>query len=309
MNRQSPYFRQVSLLVRVLPIVGQSSCFALKGGTAINLFYREMPRLSVDIDLVYLPVKDRTSSLSEITLEMKKMTSNIKGILPGVKIQYSFLNQSETIVRIIIEWERTIIKVEVSPVLRGSVFPSSLRRISTIPEGIFGFAEVPVVSFEDLFAGKIVAALDRQHPRDLFDIKYLLENEGITPRLKESFIVYLISHNRRILEILKPNYKNITDIYNTDFEGMTTDPVSIGELERARELLVKEIYLSLNDRDRDFLIGFKTGEPDWSYFSVSHIKELPAVKWKMYNLDQLKARTRMQMVKELEQVLYLKFQH
>jgi predicted nucleotidyltransferase component of viral defense system len=292
MNRQSPYFRQVSLLVRVLPIVGQSSCFALKGGTAINLFYREMPRLSVDIDLVYLPVKDRTSSLSEITLEMKKMTSNIKGILPGVKIQYSFLNQSETIVRIIIEWERTIIKVEVSPVLRGSVFPSSLRRISTIPEGIFGFAEVPVVSFEDLFAGKIVAALDRQHPRDLFDIKYLLENEGITPRLKESFIVYLISHNRRILEILKPNYKNITDIYNTDFEGMTTDPVSIGELERARELLVKEIYLSLNDRDRDFLIGFKTGEPDWSYFSVSHIKELPAVKWKMYNLDQLKARTR-----------------
>lgn len=304
MDRQSPYFRQVSLLVRVLPIVGQSSCFALKGGTAINLFYREMPRLSVDIDLVYLPVKDRTSSLSEITLEMKRIASGIKGILPNVKIQYSYLNQSETIVRILIEWERTIIKVEVSPVLRGTVFPSSLRRISPEPESIFGFAEVPAVSFEDLFAGKIVAALDRQHPRDLFDIKYLLENEGITPRLKESFIVYLISHNRKILEILNPNYKDISDMYNTDFEGMTTDPVSIGELERARELLVKEISLSLDDRDRNFLISFKDGEPDWSYFSVSHIKELPAVKWKMYNLNQLKAGTRKQMVKELEQVLY-----
>ncbi|MCF6335345.1 MAG: nucleotidyl transferase AbiEii/AbiGii toxin family protein [Spirochaetales bacterium] len=304
MNRQSPYFRKVSLLVRVLHIVGQSSCFALKGGTAINLFYREMPRLSVDIDLVYLPIKDRTGSLSEITLEMKRIAFGIKGILPDVKIQYSFLNQSETIARILIEWERTIIKVEVSPVLRGTVFPTSLRRISTVPESIFGFAEVPVVSFEDLFAGKIVAALDRQHPRDLFDIKYLLENEGITPWLKESFIVYLISHNRRILEILNPNYKDITDMYNIDFEGMTTDPVSIGELERARELLVKEISLRLNDKDRDFLIRFKAGEPDWSYFSVSHIKELPAVKWKMYNLDHLKAGIRKQMVKELEQVLY-----
>ncbi len=304
MDRQSPYFKQVSLLVRVLPIVGQSSCFALKGGTAINLFYREMPRLSVDIDLGYLPLKDRTNSLSEITLEMKRIASGIKGIIPDVKIQYSFLNQSETIVRILIEWERTKIKVEVSPVLRGTVFPSFLRRISTAPESIFGFAEVPVVSFEDLFAGKIVAALDRQHPRDLFDIKYLLENEGITPRLKESFIVYLISHNRRILEILKPNYKDITDMYKTDFEGMTTDPVSIGELERARELLVKEIYLSLNEKDRNFLIRFKAGEPDWSYFSVSHIKELPAVKWKQFNLDQLKAGTRKRMVKELEQVLY-----
>jgi len=202
MDRQNPYFSQVSLLVRVLPIVGKASCFALKGGTAINLFYRKMPRLSVDIDLVYMPLKDRTDSLSEITSEMKRIASGIKEIIPDVKIQYSFLNQSETIVRILIEWERTIIKVEVSPVLRGTVFPTSLRRISTVPESIFGFAEVPVVSFEDLFAGKIVAALDRQHPRDLFDIKYLLENEGITSRLKESFIVYLISHNRKILEIL-----------------------------------------------------------------------------------------------------------
>jgi len=304
MDRQNPYFSQVSLLVRVLPIVGKASCFALKGGTAINLFYRKMPRLSVDIDLVYMPLKDRTDSLSEITSEMKRIASGIKEIIPDVKIQYSFLNQSETIVRILIEWERTIIKVEVSLVLRGTVFPTSLRRISTVPESIFGFAEVPVVSFEDLFAGKIVAALDRQHPRDLFDIKYLLENEGITSRLKESFIVYLISHNRRILEILKPNYKDITDMYNTYFEGMNTNPVSIGELEKARELLVKEIHLSLDDRDRNFLISFKAGEPDWSYFSVSHIKELPAVKWKMYNLDQLKTGTRKQMVKELEQVLY-----
>lgn len=55
MDNKNPYFRQVALLVRLLPLIGRYSCFALKGGTAINLFYRDMPRLSVDIDLVYVP--------------------------------------------------------------------------------------------------------------------------------------------------------------------------------------------------------------------------------------------------------------
>lgn len=48
------YRRQVQLLVRVLPLVDTEKCFALKGGTAINLFYRALPRLSVDIDLLYI---------------------------------------------------------------------------------------------------------------------------------------------------------------------------------------------------------------------------------------------------------------
>ena len=60
------YRRQVQLLVRTLPLVAQEECFALKGGTAINLFYRNLPRLSVDIDLAYLPLADRAQSLAEI---------------------------------------------------------------------------------------------------------------------------------------------------------------------------------------------------------------------------------------------------
>jgi len=50
------YMRQVALLVRTLPYIARHEAFALKGGTAINLFYRDMPRLSVDIDLTYLPL-------------------------------------------------------------------------------------------------------------------------------------------------------------------------------------------------------------------------------------------------------------
>ena len=60
------YVKQVRLLLSVLPDMAREPVFALKGGTAINLFYRDMPRLSVDIDLTYLPVADRQSSLEGI---------------------------------------------------------------------------------------------------------------------------------------------------------------------------------------------------------------------------------------------------
>ncbi len=173
-------------------------------------------------------------------------------------------------------------------------------RITRIAEDVFGFAEVPVVSFEDLFAGKMMAALDRQHPRDLFDIKGLLENEGITNRLKEAFMVYLISHNRRIVEILNPNPLDIERTYETDFHGMTTNPVVLSDLIKTRSELIAAVHALLDERDKKFLISFKEGHPDWTYFSVPHIKNLPAVRWKMHNLDQVETNERRRMVDMLK---------
>jgi hypothetical protein len=66
MNKDTIYFRQVQLLVRIIPLIASESCFALKGGTAINLFVRDIPRLSVDIDLVYLPMDERETALQNI---------------------------------------------------------------------------------------------------------------------------------------------------------------------------------------------------------------------------------------------------
>lgn len=57
--KASPFFKQADLVVQILPFVNAETCFALKGGTAINFFVRNFPRLSVDIDLVYVPVEDR----------------------------------------------------------------------------------------------------------------------------------------------------------------------------------------------------------------------------------------------------------
>lgn len=132
MDRKNPYFNQVSLLVRVLPLLQRYPCFALKGGTAINLFERDMPRLSVDIDLVYLPIKPRQQSLHEITEALSALSEDIKRMIPFVEIQYSTLVASEAVTRLVVKEDRAIIKIELSPVLRGTVFPSKIRRISPI---------------------------------------------------------------------------------------------------------------------------------------------------------------------------------
>src|SRR6056297_2271121 len=186
MDRTNPYFKQVALLVRALPVVGRSDCCALKGGTAINLFIRNMPRLSVDIDLVYLPIKAREESLLEITAEMERIEKDLRNSINGISIQRSYLNRTKVLIRLILELDRAKIKIEISAVLRATVYRGSLGKICASAEEFFGYAVVPIVSFEDLFGGKIVAALDRQHPRDLFDVKHLLENEGISKKLKKA---------------------------------------------------------------------------------------------------------------------------
>jgi len=144
----------------------------------------------------------------------------------------------------------------------------------------------------------MVAALDRQHPRDLFDIKYLLKH-GIIEELKKTFIVYLISHNRSIREILYPNFIDIEEIFFRHFSGMTIDKVSLEELINVRDTLVETIHSNLNDEDKTFILNFKKGEPNWSYFSVDHVSKLPAVKWKQYNLNKMSIKERNKIIDSL----------
>lgn len=191
------YRRQVALLVRILPYVAAEEMFALKGGTAINLFYRDMPRLSVDIDLTYLPVAPREDSLAVIDKAMKRIAETTRSVSIVEDIVEQAPRKNETAVtKLFARGDGVQIKIEVTPVLRGCVYEPTLRAVSPSVEDTFGFAEMTVVSFADLYAGKIVAALDRQHPRDLFDVRDLLANEGIDERLRKAFVVYLLSHNR-----------------------------------------------------------------------------------------------------------------
>ena len=198
------YRQQVDLLVRTLPLVAAESVFALKGRTAINLFVRDLPRLSVDIDLTYLPLKPRNEALVEIDEALTHISTSIEQTLPGIKVFPSQLGREGTLNRLVLRSSETQIKIEVTPVTRGCVFEPVIMPVSPKVEDQFSFAETLVVSFDDLYAGKLVAALDRQHPRDLFDVRYLLDNEGISATLRQAFLVYIVSHNRPAVETLSP---------------------------------------------------------------------------------------------------------
>ena len=195
------------------------------------------------------------------------------------------------------------IKIEVTPVLRGCVFEPELRAVSAAVEREFGFAEANVVSFPDLYAGKIVAALDRQHPRDLFDVRDLLAAEGIDDALRQAFIVYLLSHDRPMSEVLAPTRKGIADEFARRFDGMTAEAVSHDELVAVREALIADIVGKMPSAHRRFLVSFERGEPDWALLAVPCAPDLPAVKWRQQNLDKLSATKRAELVARLEEVL------
>jgi predicted nucleotidyltransferase component of viral defense system len=295
------YRKQVVLMLRLLPMVAEEECFALKGGTAINMFIRDMPRLSVDIDLTYLPVKSRKESLAEVDAAMVRIKERALKALPSLKI--SEAKAEGAIIKLNLTSEDAQVKVEVTPVLRGCVYAPELKTVSQAVEDAFGFAEMRVVSFGDLYAGKIVAALDRQHPRDLFDVRDLLANEGITPDLRRAFIVYLVSHGRPMFEVLTANRKDIAQEYERGFRGMTSDPVSLDELLKAREALIEEIVGRMPEPHRRFLVQFERGEPDWSLLGLSEAANLPAVRWRQQNLDSLTKERRAALVGQLEKVL------
>jgi predicted nucleotidyltransferase component of viral defense system len=298
------YRRQVELLLRVMPVVAAEECFALKGGTAINLFVRDLPRLSVDVDLTYLPVADRATSLSGVEEALERIAEKAKRAVPDLLIERGKTREEKTTTALFLRSGAAQVKVEVTPVLRGCVFPPEMREVSQSVEAQFGYAEMRVVSFPDLYAGKIVAALDRQHPRDLFDVHLLLANEGISDELRRAFLVYLVSHDRRMSEIVAPTRKDLASEFAQGFEGMTVTPVPLAELEATREALIDAMVGQMPAAHRRFLVDIKaTGEADWEGLGLTEARSLPAVQWRLHNLVRVEARRREGMARRLAEVL------
>lgn len=283
MDRDSPYFQQVTLLLRVLPFVFREDCFALKGGTAINLFVRDFPRLSADIDLVYLPKADRRQALVAVRGALDRIAAAIAQALAGARVVKSY-EQKPDALRLVVHHHGAAIKIELSPVLRGVVYSPELRAVVAKVEQAFGFAEAPVVALEDLYAGKICAALDRQHPRDLFDVLLLLENEGISDRLRKAFLVYLVSHNRPMDELLAPHWQPLGTIFESEFKGMAFREVALEHLEAAGRQVLDALLTAMTDDEKRFLCSFYQITPDWQALGLDGASELPAVKWKLSNI-------------------------
>jgi predicted nucleotidyltransferase component of viral defense system len=284
----SVYFKQAELLLWILPLIDRESAFAIKGGTAINFFARDLPRISVDIDLVYLPVGERDESLLEISAALVRVSKNIENRIPGTKVTPRKTRGSELLSGLFVQRQDTIVKIEPNPVIRGSVYPPARRLISHKAIDLFEISvESQILSDDELYAGKICAALDRQHPRDLFDIMMLLKYGNFSTAMRRAFVVYLVSHDRPIIEILNPGFVDIRSVFETEFQGMTLEEVSCEDLEKTREQLVSKISDGLTVAEKQFIVSVKEGTPRWELIDVEGIENLPAVKWKLLNIGRM----------------------
>ena len=283
------YADTVRLLLAIAPDVFANDIFAMKGGTAINLFVQDMPRLSVDIDVVYLPWQTpRDEALQAINQELAAIATRVTPL--GLQTRLiSAKNLGDT--KLIVENETSQVKVEVNVVFRGNVLPVERRTLSDNTSNLFSVEfELPMLAPDELYASKLVAALDRQHPRDLFDVWRLYESGGISENMIECFVTYLAGHNRPPHEVLFSNDKDIANEYEHAFVGMTEVDCSLDTLLETRTQLKQELPQRLTTTHKQFLSGLVRAEPDWSLLQYPHAAELPALRWKLHNLETFRKR-------------------
>jgi predicted nucleotidyltransferase component of viral defense system len=300
------YKVQVDLLLTILPHVAKEESLALKGGTAINLFVRDMPRLSVDIDLTYINREhNREQALQNISEALDRIQSRIKDAIPQISV--TRIPQQGQDVKLNCQTPRATIKIEVNTVTRGILFPERLLSIAdTVQNEFQKFAAIKVVSHAELYGGKICASLDRQHPRDLFDVHLMFANEGFINEIKAGFLLFLLSHYRPIHEVLSPNLQDQREAFQNQFAGMSAIPFTYEQFEATRLQLVTEVNKSLTDTDKQFLISFKKGEPDWSLAPIENLHAFPAVQWKLLNIQNLASGNKIkhaEMINALESTL------
>jgi hypothetical protein len=282
MNRA--YIDAVRLLLEVAPEVFREPVFALKGGTAINLFLHDMPRLSVDLDLVFI---DHQPGRDEALQRIGTALAAASAILESRGMRCARGSDAEE-TKLFIERDRVRVKIEVNHVFRGTVLPPAPRPLSeSTQDSFFTDIELPLLHPDELYGSKLVAAMDRQHPRDLFDVLGLYARDGLTPGVVECFVCYIAGHNRPVHEVLFANQLDIARSYINEFVGMTREPLALDELLQVRNSLFSELPSALTNNHREFLLGLVGCEPDWSLMSCPHLRDMPAIRWKLANLQRL----------------------
>lgn len=281
------YVDTVRLLLDTAPEVFRSGVFAMKGGTAINLFVQNMPRLSVDIDVVYVAhAKPRAAALAEIAAELNAMRGRL--MQRGITAEVTATAVGDE-AKLFVRRGRTQVKIEINHVFRGTVLPPATRPLVKAASDLFTVAlSVPTLAVPELYGSKLVAAMDRQHPRDFFDVHGMFQTHGLSPDTVECFVAYLAGHNRPVHEVLFSRDLEMGPAFENEFVGMERVAVSLADLQTARDRLRGELLAALTNAQKRFLLSLVTDEPDWALMSVPHLEQLPAVQWKLQNLARLK---------------------
>ena len=280
------YLEQSRLVVEVLPFVAQEAQFALKGGTAINLFERDLPRLSVDIDLAFLPLTDRDTAIRDINAALSRICKSV-GNRSGIVAR---LSGSEVSRKIICARGDTTIKIEPNFILRSTVYPVRMMDDSPSAEEKLGYCRINVLSREELYGGKFCAALDRQHPRDLFDVAQFFGGGGTVEDVKGGFLTLALGHNRPLHEILAPNMLDQSETFASQFAGMSDIPFTYDEHVATFRRLVADINASFTREDCERLVAFTALEADADVFGIPGLEKLPAIIWKRKNLETLRLK-------------------
>jgi hypothetical protein len=281
------YIDTVRLLLAITPKVFASGYFAMKGGTALNLFVQDMPRLSVDIDLVFVDHEpDRDAALRTIAEELATVqaalaSSGYRAHMPA--------NAEGDDVKLVVSSGAAQVKVEVNFVFRGTVLPVEEQPLVASAQDLFTTElAVPVLATAELYGSKLVAAMDRQHPRDIFDVMQMWHRFGWQPSFIDCFVAYLAGHNRPVHEVLFPKTKPLEPAFTNEFAGMTRDAVDVATLSHMQTRLLQELPQHLTPAHRSFLLSLVQGSPAWELMPMPHLRELPALKWKLMNLAKLK---------------------
>ena len=283
------YVQTVNLLLDIAPTVFQTPRFAMKGGTALNLFVQDLPRLSVDIDVVFINhLADRDTALEEIAQEIQR--------IEGATAEMGYETRTRKVhggdeVKLDIFSAEAEVKVEVNFVFRGTVLPVQTRSLSEKTQALFSKnIQIPVLSPSELYGSKLVAAMDRQHPRDLFDVIKMYESHGLTQEILDCFVVYLAGHNRPVHEVLFSNPHPMEETFKNEFVGMTSEPIELDALINTQQQLMAELPQALTQNHRNFLLSLVQATPDWSLLPFNHLQNMPAIKWKLQNLINLKSK-------------------
>lgn len=276
------YKKQVALLIRIMPSVYRIQDFAVHGGTAINLFHKNMPRYSVDIDITYINVQNRDESLKAINTHLVELKQLIEKTIPGIRITHK-----PDVWKLLCVKDGATVKIEVNGTKRGIIGTTEDKTLCTKAQAEFNMGcKARIVSFSQLYGGKISAALSRQHPRDLFDCKYMPLDS--LDQAKDGLMLCLLGSDKPILESLQPNPIDQRDALQGQFEGMTDIPFSYEDYEATRKELIEKVNSLIAEEDREFLISFEQGIPEWDKCCAGNLSEYPSVKWKLQNIFKLK---------------------
>ena len=265
----------------------------LKGGTAINLMYTNLARLSVDIDLDYIGSLDKEKASHDRDIIMDALDNYMLGEDYEIssKSRGSVILASRTYTFTNVSHNKDNIKVEINFIDRIHIGPSVRKKIDYFEKEVM----VQTLLLEELFGMKICALIDRSKPRDLFDVNKLKKNMMFIEedKLRKMTVFYLSLDG--IFDINEHTFDSIRAIGQEDIKKELQPVLAKGnmfDLNTAKEEVIKFLkdLLTLSDKENKYLKEFSKGNFDpyllFESDDAERAAKHPMAKWRAANLKK-----------------------